>query len=86
MDIERKSAEYAEKIKTIICNLACKGELDGDMTMLDATPFEKVFKPLFKTLDMLQTDAQMAIDGDWDVVNDVKNTGFKQQIKSIKKL
>lgn len=86
MDSKAKTYEYAQKIKSILIDMAINDELPMDMTTLDTTKFEEVLEPVFNQLESIETDAIMALDGDWDCSSDEGKDGFNCQIEHINAL
>ena len=76
---DSKIANFNEKLKAILIELAVNDELPLDMTTLDASVFDPCTTPVIDALITLQEDAEWALDGRWDRTN----SGFEAQIELI---
>lgn len=82
-----KTTEYAQKIKSLLVQMAIDDKLPLDMTTLDITGIESILAPVFNVLEALQTDAEMALDGSWDcTTTEGVETGFDAQLSLIDSL
>jgi hypothetical protein len=80
-NLERNSkiANFNEKLKAVLIELAVNDELPMDMTQLDSSIFDPCTIPLVDALITLQEDAEWALDDRWDRSDD----GFKAQVELI---
>lgn len=83
MNAIEKSTEYAQKIKALLVQMAIDDTLPMDMTTLDTKKIEAILKPVFGVLALVEQDAQMALDGSWDVSTDEGLEGFDCQLTKI---
>jgi hypothetical protein len=74
-----KIANFNEKLKAILIELAVNDQLPLDMTTLDASVFDPCTTPVIDTLITLQEDAEWALNGNWDR----SDSGFEAQIQLI---
>ena len=74
-----KIANFNEKLKNVLIELAVNDQLPLDLTTLDASVFDSCTTPLVDALITLQEDAEWALDGRWDRTN----SGFEAQIELI---
>lgn len=74
-----KIANFNEKLKNVLIELAVNDELPLDLTTLDASVFDSCTTPLVDALITLQEDAEWALDGRWDRTD----SGFEAQIQLI---
>lgn len=79
LERDYKIANFNDKLKAILIELAVNDELPMDMTTLDASVFDPCTTPLVDALITLQEDAEWALDDRWDRTDD----GFKAQIELI---
>ncbi len=76
---DSKIANFNEKLKAILIELAVNDELPLDMTTLDSSVFDPCTTPVIDTLITLQEDAEWALNGNWDR----SDSGFEAQIQLI---
>jgi hypothetical protein len=76
---DSKIANFNEKLKAILIELAVNDELPLDMTTLDSSVFDPCTTPVIDTLITLQEDAEWALNGNWDR----SDSGFEAQIELI---
>jgi hypothetical protein len=76
---DSKIANFNEKLKAILIELAVNDQLPLDMTTLDASVFDPCTTPVIDTLITLQEDAEWALNGNWDR----SDSGFEAQIELI---
>ena len=76
---DSKIANFNEKLKAILIELAVNDELPLDMTTLDSSVFDPCTTPLVDALITLQEDAEWALEGKWDRTD----SGFEAQIELI---
>lgn len=74
-----KIANFNEKLKNVLIELAVNDQLPLDLTTLDASVFDSCTTPLVDALITLQEDAEWALDGRWDRTD----SGFEAQIQLI---
>jgi hypothetical protein len=74
-----KIANFNEKLKNVLIELAVNDQLPLDLTTLDASVFDSCTTPLVDALITLQEDAEWALDGRWDRTD----SGFEAQIELI---
>jgi len=79
---DSKIANFNEKLKAILIELAVNDELPMDMTQLDSSIFDPCTTKLVDALITLQEDAEWALDDRWDRGDE----GFKAQVRLIEKV
>ncbi len=79
LERDSKIANFNEKLKAVLIELAVNDELPLDMTTLDSSVFDPCTTPLVDALITLQEDAEWALDDRWDRSDD----GFKAQVELI---
>lgn len=72
-----------QQIKDILIDLAVDDKLPLDLTTLDESVFDPVINPVTEILLTLRTDAEMALNDEWDCTTEEGKEGFEAQIELI---
>lgn len=86
MNTKTQTKKYANSIKNLLIKMANEDKLPQDLNNLDTKEIEKILSPVFSTLETLEQDALMALDGDWDTSTEDGKSSFKSQIDLINEL
>lgn len=86
MNTKTQTKKYANSIKNLLIKMANEDKLPQDLNNLNTKEIEKILSPVFSTLEVLEQDALMALNGDWDTSTEDGISSFKSQIDLINEL